>query len=42
MRPASVVQTRASFLNGLHVSEAVVTAVAMGWARISSQFSAEL
>lgn len=31
-----------SFLNALHVSEAVVTIVAMGWARISSQFSAEL
>lgn len=30
------------FLNGLHVNEAVVTAVARGWPGISSQFSAEL
>lgn len=39
---ASVAQVQDSFLNGLHVNEEVVTAVAMEWPRISSQFSVEL
>lgn len=42
MGMASVTQAQDSFLNGLHVNEAVATAVAMDWPRISSQFSAEL
>lgn len=31
--------TQDTFLNGLHVNEAVVTAVAVDWPRNSSQFS---
>lgn len=42
MRMASVAQAEDCFLNGLYVNEAVVTAVAMDWPRISSQFSVEL
>lgn len=37
-----VPQAQDGFLNGLHVNEAVATAVAMDWPGISSQFSAEL
>lgn len=37
-----VLITQGSFQNGLHVSEAEATAVALGWPRISRQFSVEL
>lgn len=42
MKMASIAQAQDSFLNGLQVNEAVVTAVAMDWPRISSPFSVEL
>lgn len=42
MASVVVAQTGDSFLHGLYVNEAVVTAVAVDWPGISSQFSVEL